>query len=152
VSFAISCRVASLELSDTIQNNVLAYRIKLLFESILWRWKRYCHVQVVAAARSLKVAELAAEVKRLAKKLESKTRNSKRSATALRARSSRKIPAELQRPSGHEPASKPTPEKFDRIVEVSIIPCPSYQCELENVEVHYQYQSELPRIVSGNSP
>ncbi|MFN9419763.1 MAG: hypothetical protein ACK578_20010, partial [Pirellula sp.] len=98
-----------------------------------------------------KVAELAAEVKRLAKKLESKTRDSKRSAAPLRARTSRKIPPELQRPSGrpagHEPASKPTPEKIDRIVEVPVIPCPDCHCELENVVVHSQYQSELPRIV-----
>lgn len=77
------------------------------------------------------VAELALEVKRLAKKLESKTRESKRSAAPQRIRPSRKKPPELHRksgrPEGHELASKPVPEKIDRVVEVAVIPCPDCQ-------------------------
>jgi hypothetical protein len=97
------------------------------------------------------VAELAIEVKRLAKKLESKTRDSKRSAAPQRVRPSRKKPPELHRksgrPEGHVPSSKPIPEKIDRIVEVAVIPCPDCQCDLENVVIHSQYQSDLPPIV-----
>ncbi len=97
------------------------------------------------------VAELALEVKRLAKKLESKTRDSKRSAAPQRVRPSRKKPPELHRksgrPEGHEVASKPIPEEIDRVVEVSVIPCPDCQCDLENVVIHSQYQSDLPPIV-----
>ncbi len=43
------------------------------------------------------IAELALEVKRLAKKLESKTRDAKRSAAPQRVRPSRKKPPELHR-------------------------------------------------------
>jgi len=105
--------------------------------------------QVVELAAE--VNELAAEVKRLAKKLESKTRDSKRSAAPQRVRPSRKKPPESHRPSGrpvgHEPSSKPIPEKIDRVVEVPVVTCPDCQCELENVVVHSQYQSDLPPIV-----
>ena len=97
------------------------------------------------------VAELAAEVKRLAEKLESKIRDSKRSAAPQRVRPSRRKPPELHRTpgrlDGHEPSSKPIPEKIDRLIEVAVIPCPDCQCELENVVVHSQYQSDLPLIV-----
>ena len=98
-----------------------------------------------------KVSELAAEVKRLSKLVEAKTRTGKRSAAPHRLGPGRKKPEgehlKPGRPVGHEPASKPTPEKIDRIVEVPVIPCPDCHCELENVVVHSQYQSELPRIV-----
>ncbi len=97
------------------------------------------------------VADLAAEVKRLANKLESKTRASKRSAAPQRVRPSRKKPPEEHlksgRPIGHEPATKPTPDKVDRVVDVPVIPCPDCQCDLENVVIHSQYQSDLPPIV-----
>ena len=39
---------------------------------------------------------------------------------------------ESVRPLGHELASKPIPEKIDRVVEVAVIPCPDCQCDLEN--------------------
>ena len=98
-----------------------------------------------------KVSELAAEVKRLSKLVEAKTRTGKRSAAPHRRGPGRKKPEgehlKSGRPVGHEAASKPTPEKIDRIVDVPVIPCPDCHCELENVVVHSQYQSELPRIV-----
>ena len=97
------------------------------------------------------VSELAAEVKRLAKKLESKTRASKRSAAPQRVRPSRKKPLAEHlkpgRPKGHEPASKPKPNKIDRVVEVPVVPCPDCQCDLEDVVIHSQNQSDLPPIV-----
>ena len=68
------------------------------------------------------VAVLAAEVKRLAEKLESKTRDSKRSAAPQRVTPSRRKPPELHRtpgrPDRHEPSSKTIPEKIDQVVEV----------------------------------
>ncbi len=97
------------------------------------------------------VAELASEVKRLAQKLESKTRDSKRSAAPQRVRPSRRKPPELHRksgrPDGHEPSSKPIPDKVDRVVDVPVAPCPDCQCDLENVVIHSQYQTDLPPIV-----
>jgi hypothetical protein len=97
-----------------------------------------------------KVSERAAEVKRLSKLVEAKTRIGKRSAAAHRPGPGRKKPEgehlKSGRPIGHEPASKPTPEKIDGIVEVPVIPCPDCHCELENVVVHSQHQSEFPRI------
>jgi transposase len=97
------------------------------------------------------VAELASEVKRLAKKLESKTRESKRSAAPQRVRPSRKKPPQEHlksgRPLGHEPASKPTPDKIDHDIEVPLIDCPDCQCKLIDVVIHNQFQSDLPPIV-----
>jgi hypothetical protein len=98
-----------------------------------------------------KVSELAAEVKRLSKLVEAKTRTAKRGAAPQRLGPGRKKAEGEHRKSGspvcHEPASKPTPEKIDRIIEVPVIPCPDCHCELENVVVHRQYQPELHRIV-----
>jgi transposase len=97
------------------------------------------------------VAQLAAEVKQLAKKLESKTRSRKRSAAPQRVRPSRKKPPDEHlkpgRRDGHEPASKPIPEKIDRVVDIPVIPCPDCHCDLEDVVIHRQYQSDLPPIV-----
>ena len=60
-----------------------------------------------------KVSELAAEVKRLSKLVEAKTRTGKRSAAPHRLGPGRKKPEgehlKSGRPVGHEPASKPNP-------------------------------------------
>lgn len=60
-----------------------------------------------------KVAELAAEVKRLSKLVEALTRGGKRSAAPHRLSPGRKKPQSEHlkpgRPEGHEPASKPKP-------------------------------------------
>jgi transposase len=97
------------------------------------------------------VAALSTEVKRLASRLEAKTRQSKRSAAPLRPRSSRKKPADEHlksgRPEGHEPASKPIPEQIDRTIDVPVIPCPDCQCALQDVVIHSQYQLDIPPIV-----
>lgn len=73
------------------------------------------------------------------------------SASFQRIRPSRKKPTEEHlksgRPIGHEPASKPTPDKIDRVIEVPAIPCPDCKCELTKVVVHSQFQSDFPPIV-----
>lgn len=96
------------------------------------------------------VAELTEKVKQLTAMLESKTRQSKRSAAPQRVRPSRKKPEEEHlkpgRKDGHVPANKPIPDKIDRVIYVPEISCPDCQCPLTDLEILSQYQSDLPRV------
>lgn len=108
-------------------------------------------LQKRVADLTAKVIELGNQVKQLTNMLEAKTRQTKRSAAPQRVRKSRKKPESEHlkpgRKEGHASDSKPVPDKIDRVVEIPEIPCPDCQCRLTDVEIHRQYQSDLPPVI-----
>jgi transposase len=96
------------------------------------------------------VESLAKTVKELTKKLEEATRSKKRQAAPFRKSNSQKKPKDLHRKSGriagHPVASKPIPERVDRIIDVPVNQCPDCNVDLKDIRVEEQFQTEIPEI------
>lgn len=94
-----------------------------------------------------KNSELEQEIQRLREELTAVRREANRQAAPFRRRDLKRRKKKPGRRKGHLPANRPTPERIDRVVEVSCRTCPDCATELVDPGIVIQYQTDLPPIV-----
>lgn len=96
------------------------------------------------------LAEVQSVVADLKKKLEEKTRASKRQAAPFRKDEEQKKPEqEKKRPGrkpGHRRDARPVPSEVDRTLHAPVDVCPDCRVPLEDITTHDQYQTDIPPV------
>jgi transposase len=87
------------------------------------------------------------EIDRLRQQLDQLQRAGKRQAAPFRRREPSPTPKPPGRPKGHARASRPVPERVERVVDVPCDRCPDCDRPLADPVVHAQYQTDLPPVV-----
>ena len=91
-------------------------------------------------------AKLQAEIDRLKLEKEDGERNSKRQTSRFPRRERKTNPKKPGRKKGTQATHRDRPQKVDREFDVPAGDCPCCRCAVENIEVHEQFQTDLPPI------
>ncbi|MCH8841326.1 MAG: IS66 family transposase [Planctomycetes bacterium] len=90
--------------------------------------------------------KLQAEIDRLKKEREETEKNSKRQTTRFPRRQRKTQPKKPGRKKGTPATHRDRPAKVDREIDVPAGNCPDCCCAVENIEVHRQFQTDLPPV------
>ncbi len=90
--------------------------------------------------------KLQSEIDRLKKEREETEKNSKRQTTRFPRRQRKTEPKKPGRKKGTPATHRDRPAKVDREIDVAVGNCPDCCCALENIEVHRQFQTDLPPV------
>ena len=91
-------------------------------------------------------AKLQLEIDRLKQEKEDSERNSKRQTCRFPRRERKTNPKKPGRKKGTQATHRERPKKVDREFDVPAGDCPCCRCAVENIEVHEQFQTDLPPI------
>jgi transposase len=91
-------------------------------------------------------AKLQAEIDELKREREETERKSKRQTTRFPRRQRKTEPKKPGRKQGTPATHRSEPKKVDREIDVPLPDCPDCCCALKNVEVHRQFQTDLPPV------
>lgn len=96
-----------------------------------------------------RVTDLEAEIVKLRQQLDDLRREQGRQAGRFRRNKTKIKRKKPGRPSGHEPALRPTPApaQVDRVIDVPCTECPDCQAPLLEPAIIVQYQTDLPPVV-----
>jgi len=89
---------------------------------------------------------LQSEIDRLKKEREETEKNSKRQTTRFPRRQRKTEPKKPGRKKGTPATHRDRPAKVDREIDVAVGHCPDCCCAVENIEVHRQFQTDLPPV------
>jgi transposase/regulator of replication initiation timing len=98
------------------------------------------------AALKRENAKLQAEIDRLKKEKEDSERNAKRQTSRFPRRERKTNPKKPGRKKGTKATHRDRPAKVDRELDVPAGNCPDCCCAVENIEVHPQFQTDLPPV------
>ena len=90
--------------------------------------------------------KLQSEIDRLKKEREETEKNSKRQTTRFPRRQRKTEPKKPGRKKGTPATHRDRPAKVDREIDVPVEGCPDCCCAVENIEVHRQFQTDLPPV------
>ena len=90
--------------------------------------------------------KLQAEIDRLKKEREEAEKNSKRQTSRFPRRQRKTEPKKPGRKKGTPATHRDRPAKVDREIDVPVGNCPDCCCAVENIEVHQQFQTDLPPL------
>ncbi len=90
--------------------------------------------------------KLQQQIDGLKKTLEETEKNSKRQTTRFPRRQRKTEPKKPGRKKGTPATHRDRPTKVDREIDVPVEGCPDCCCAVENVEVHRQFQTDLPPV------
>lgn len=91
-------------------------------------------------------AELQADNERLKQELEDRERNAKRQTSRFPRRERKANPKKPGRKKGAKATHRERPAKVDRELHVPVGCCPDCHCAVESIEVHRQFQTDLPPV------
>jgi transposase len=91
-------------------------------------------------------AERQAENERLKRELEDRERNSKRQTSRFPRRERKTNPKKPGRKKGTKATHRERPAKVDRELHVPAGCCPDCHCAVEAIEIHQQFQTDLPPV------
>lgn len=91
-------------------------------------------------------AKLQAEIDRLNQEREDRERNAKRQTSRFPRRQRKANPKKPGRKKGSKATHRERPAKVDREIEVPAGPCPDCHCAVDGIEVHPQFQTDLPPV------
>jgi transposase len=94
-----------------------------------------------------RVDDLEQQIQQLREQLDEQQRAGKRQATPFRRREGTPNPKRPGRAEGHPRASRPLPERVDRIIDVPCDRCPDCHQALIDPVVRPQFQTDLPPVV-----
>jgi len=91
-------------------------------------------------------AKRQAEIDRLKKERAESEKNSKRQTSRFPRRERQANPKKPGRKKGAKATHRDRPTKVDRELDAPVGPCPDCRCAVEQIEVHQQFQTDLPPI------
>jgi len=91
-------------------------------------------------------AKRQAEIDRLKKEWEKSEKNAQRQTTRFPRRQRKTEPKKPGRKQGTPATHRDRPVKVDREIDVAVPGCPDCCCAVENIEVHQQFQTDLPLV------
>lgn len=91
-------------------------------------------------------AELQQELQKLKAELDAAQKNAKRQTVRFPRRQRKAKPGKPGRKTGTPATPRPRPPKVDREIDVPVPHCPDCGCSAEKIEVHQQFQTDLPPV------
>ena len=92
------------------------------------------------------VAQLQEQIEQLQQKLEQSERSAKRQTVRFERRQRVAEPKKPGRKKGHPGTFRDRTRPPDEVIDVPVDRCPDCGVDLENVETHQQFQTELPKV------
>ena len=90
--------------------------------------------------------KLQQQIDKLKQKLEESEKNAKRQTSRFPRRQRKTEPKKPGRKKGTSATHRDRPAKADREIDVPVGNCPDCCCAVENIEVHQQFQTDLPPV------